>query len=884
MSKLGTYAVNNSDYNSKIFRDSQIISSIPKEARLRFGTRVCSGKVFDEQGIIARCDTTRAGFVDNDNLFLDGINLSNTGDTEVVTTEEYSSIKRNSPIDGHRRYNPYTRYELNENSLEDNEENWGSDTTLGATYLNDDCPIFFIKYFNAMINLNETITLEYFVDTRDVDSINKGIIDRTFTLYVYDSDDHIIAKRTTYAGWYTIEIPNTVFTQYGETYISINCVDSRGVGSYTRFFDIYVKDTSYKNFYQMTASDLNFTYNGNSYTLVPNDNTELTAYKNKLAFTALLNHVKEDLTDSSGNHYNGIILYNAGNTEYWFSYYSDNNLPRNGHATWTNYNNPSLGTVTLYTVVVTRSGDTKTITDITTYSLQDILDNEDTIEGIYRSSSSGQVHKMNNDTLGLTVGQTTSLSSGTHIYIRNTTKRDETPTKGNGDFIILPDNFTIDLNNTTLRATRSFGICNGEFIQFNLNIDTHIINGKIMGNYGLQNMSLLSMLQSGDGKSAGEWLHTTFIYGSRYCSMENLEISYTVGYEAGGSSNAPVWGAGAWGYTFQLEQNGNVTKGAIGPSGNYVDVPTSLSMVRTRDDGIIVDLDNADLNATPTPSNIKYLEDVNFGTNGGVFDARTDGTRYRGPFEAFMGCYDISGNLLKIIKTRIFARVKLPKHTYRVKLCCYYTPKSGDATIGMKTTSCVYNCILKNNYWHHCRTIALYPNYCDNNLYLNNRYENVGMEKEYKVTAALGDIEDAHWYNFSATIRGCKVSAGSEDGSNSLPTGEIQWLELTGNDNISVDFKGGYHGFYMDNCVGGLIYEKPTNLYGYPATIIQNSKLDGISAQPVAVRQDFSERYPVVSPINCEIDLVSCFRYLNPVTTKNGSYVEAGYGKDKQFE
>jgi len=65
-----------------------------------------------------------------------------------------------------------------------------------------------------------------------MDSVNKCTYNNTFTVYVYDQYYNIVAEQTTYAGWHKINIPNSITSTYGETYISIKCVDDRGVGSH----------------------------------------------------------------------------------------------------------------------------------------------------------------------------------------------------------------------------------------------------------------------------------------------------------------------------------------------------------------------------------------------------------------------------------------------------------------------------------------------------------------------------------------------------------------------------------------------------------------------------------------------------------------------------
>lgn len=89
--------------------------------------------------------------------------------------------------------------------------------------------------------------------------------------------------------------------------------------------------------------------------------------------------------------------------------------------------------------------------------------------------------------------------------------------------ILLPDNIVIDLNKSSIYLLPTTNSYSSKLIQGFYNIDTHIINGKIVGNWG--NAQFV-------GGSDGEHRSAIIFEACRFCSIENLDISRTVGYDA----------------------------------------------------------------------------------------------------------------------------------------------------------------------------------------------------------------------------------------------------------------------------------------------------------------------------------------------------------------
>lgn len=213
------------------------------------------------------------------------------------------------------------------------------------------CPFVAVKYFDQVVSLGSSIRITYHVDTNDMARLSYDTVGTTFTVEIITSDTEpdILAgtaepvRKTTYAGVFEVDTP--VFNNAGQSWISIRCIDSNGVSSVTSYFDVLVKGDEVVNVYEMTEADINNPFTdhlGNTYTIVPNDdtvqypssdngNTYAPSYKNKAALSAFFVWKKHQ-------GYNKVILYNnpddnnGQGTIYWVDLH-----PGNGFGTQTYY-------------------------------------------------------------------------------------------------------------------------------------------------------------------------------------------------------------------------------------------------------------------------------------------------------------------------------------------------------------------------------------------------------------------------------------------------------------------------------------------------------------------------------------------------------------------
>jgi len=72
------------------------------------------------------------------------------------------------------------------------------------------------------------------------------------------------------------------------------------------------------------------------------------------------------------------------------------------------------------------------------------------------------------------------MRSGYYYVVNSTVPHQSGKGYYGGDFMKLPNNFTIDLNKATLKAVTCYDIrLKGSVIKFELNFDTHIKNGNL---------------------------------------------------------------------------------------------------------------------------------------------------------------------------------------------------------------------------------------------------------------------------------------------------------------------------------------------------------------------------------------------------------------------
>lgn len=714
----------------------------------------------------------------NGSLMFGEVDMTTADRCINISLIDYNKLLAGETIDGYKAYSPDDVYNvIPENSTADEltftESNgiytFSNGTTAKAdsrfvynngsalpvnvedltqTVLNTNAPQIYVRYFDPIIVVGDTIEIEYHVDDITMSALNYDKVEDTFTVIIKTASGST-TSRTTYAGMYKLTTP--AFPTEGETWFSVRCIDSNGVSSIEQFFDILVK-TSLEvvdNPYTMTTDDLDFTYNDVAYHIVPEDSTVSVAIANKAAFTAFFAKVKTE-------GYNRVILLNR---TYWIDYHQKNGQPR--------------------------------------------------------------------------------VSNGRNY---------------GGDYIEFPNHFTVDLNGATLRATQCTDIASAEMIFLSGNVDTHIKNGTLMGNYtGFDFATTAATL---DTSSPSEWLGVLNFKSARYCSAENLNVSDAVGYDC-------TFGA--------LNTNVGHWLSSIGiTDGKRVDLST----------GNVIDAENMVVSGT---FGVTGGECIAFGRNGyGKY--LNFGTQR----EIFYSFYGTGGIYIGTIKSHLYRLVHVPSMATSARITGYgkilASGQSNDTDWSSSTSqgqamvfrpSLCINMEIKSCNWSHTRTTAI-TNPSTNGLLIDGcTYTDIALENgAYKVTPAIGDFEDSwHWGN-NVTFRNCTCVKGS--GKDDIIIHYIHGFEFANNTGIAITEYGGIEkGYIHDNSIPTIYMERNRSCY-HPFVVYDGNTIGNLSVSygtwkhnAIAWTIAYAER--VVSMINSTIRTKCYYAYLKLRNCRNGS-------------
>ena len=100
-----------------------------------------------------------------------------------------------------------------------------------------------------------------------------------------------------------------------------------------------------------------------------------------------------------------------------------------------------------------------------------------------------------------------------------------------GDKVTLPDQFTVDMNGATFKATQCTDVNVANILDLRDCFDSHVMNGKLVGNY--DGFDFEATKTNTNYYIHGEGLAVAEINGARYSSFENMDMGYSVGYNLG---------------------------------------------------------------------------------------------------------------------------------------------------------------------------------------------------------------------------------------------------------------------------------------------------------------------------------------------------------------
>lgn len=339
-----------------------------------------------------------------------------------------------------------------------------------------------------------------------------------------------------------------------------------------------------------------------------------------------------------------------------------------------------------------------------------------------------------------------------------------------GEPISFPDGFTVDLNGATLAATQCVDLNSGNIVRLDGNFDTHIINGNIVGNY---NGFDFAATKANTGVNiVAEGLNATRVTkGSRYCSFEGLDISYTVGYEF---TTDGVYG----GFDYLDIENKGI-------EGKRIDL---LSGEETDENGCVV----------TQYIGLKEASKIAVGRSGN--GSYQGGTRR----ELLFSFYDTNKSYISTVKTKMYYEAKVPSGAAYVRITGYgtktqYPLYGGAGVLGLnRNPTYPTNITYKDCSWHDTRTVALTISGCNGVLVKNCHWTNIALESgTYQVTKLLGDLEDGWQRTRNVFIHDCIAVAGK--GMNSVSMTYCNKLEMTGCIGFSVTSSGIEDGLIADN-------------------------------------------------------------------------------------
>lgn len=788
MDKTGI-SIKNVDDGAELRTSGVLADKILSGIYNNYGLYIRGKDAFLNDTKIASSSIDNPSFLYKDGILTFGDAVVGTGVCINITLAGYNELLNSSVMAGFAKYSPFRVYNIvaepssspvitfSENggvltfstgitarktyamiynsvagTLQENTED------LNATIMGD-CPFVNMKYFDPVIKTGDGLLLEYFVDNKNMDSMNSFTIGDTFTTIVKLANGTEY-KKTTYAGFNYIELP--AFNSAGETWFSVRCIDNNGVSSVEQFFDVLVRSSIAENHYRMTEGDLE------TYGIVPDNNDVQVAFANKAALSNFFAAVKE-------GGYNGVKMLNR---TYWIDYHATFGIQRywrvvvrnnrlisvdevteqdvisNGYITTTHGSIPVInGTfgdaVVLYFVVNGSYYECSVydgkITSVKSVSVSDIPSGK-------TATNKGSVPY---------VGEPYSFPDATYTLVYNTST--------DGAYITFPNEFTVDLNSATLRATQCTDLHWGGIVVLKNNFDTHIKNGYLIGNYNGFDFATTRRRCGKPYPSEGLGV-TSISDNSRYCSFENLDVSYSTGYEFGSGGN---YG----GFDYLSMDNG--------------------------EEGKRVDLSNGELvdEAGCVVSNwldLKNATTVAIGRSGqGSYQG---GTRR----EILLSFYDSNKTYISTIKTKLYYISKIPTGAKYMKMTGYGTKAQwplygGSGVLGVnRNPEYPTNIKVKSCSWHDTRTCAFTLAGCNGFRVEGCHWTNIALETgTYQVTKILGDFEDGWQRTRNVYVDGCTAVAGT--GMNKLLMTYCNKLEWTNNTGFHVESSGIEDGLFMDN-------------------------------------------------------------------------------------
>ena len=358
----------------------------------------------------------------------------------------------------------------------------------------NEVPYISTYYIKPIVKPGEEVFIDYYItDYYYKDYLEEDYSETfTVTVRVEGQDDKLYHYLK--AGDHHVSLGS--FSTEGEYTFSILCTDKYGRNSHELFNSLLVQDDIQVKEYIMTEDDLV------GYNIKNTDNYEEKIYVKVDKLTDTTTGTKiEEVANSTIIPSNKYICF-IGTTE------SDDS------------GNPIMQTKAarfwLNTIVKYSSDYDKSI--------------------VYQESKNTRIglQKLISDTKVAGYNKLTLLPG---IYrIDNWVEKDTNNKLTGSETIKIPENFTLNMNGSTLKQNEFAG-CNGVMISLENN-NSHLINGIIEGDYFAHDYA--------NSTNNSEWVIGVSSSSNNYMSMENVIVKDITGYGFGGGGNKNLWDKDIW--------------------------------------------------------------------------------------------------------------------------------------------------------------------------------------------------------------------------------------------------------------------------------------------------------------------------------------------------
>ena len=548
----------------------------------------------------------------------------------------------------------------------------------------NEVPYISTYYINPIISPNEDVIIDFYVTDFSRSEYTSDDYSNKFTITIKIDGKKSIVKKNVKAGDNSINIGK--FSSLGEQNFSIYCTDEYGRRSHELFNTFLVKNKETAKEYFMTKNDLT------KYNIKDTDKYEKIQYE-KIAIenpdSSTVKNFLQNIAEKTIVPPNSYVCITADP--------SDGNWP---DETVVKYSTDYDKDYVLTESINTRKGLQKLINDKKNEGYTSIK----LLEGTYRID---------------------------HL-----------------EPISIPSEFTLDLNNSTIKLNGFAGNKSLMIILLNT-FNSHVINGIIEGDYYSHDYS------NSDNKS--EWINGISMNGNcRYSSFENLIVKNITGY---GACN----GIGKINFSSPYEYT-------------YID-PINISntfQLKDIDTSTGAEIDST----TRTTSN--YIDITGYNKLGYLTISKYLGYQGNdcGTWNIICHFYDKDKNFIESISGYQYRKVKVPEDAQYLKVTILNEAYPTDLSIQLFAIP--INCSFNNIKFENCRAVGMAQGAMNNMLVENCEFTNCGQ----KLASCAYDAEDG-WDQMQ----------------------DVTFRKLNFHDNPHNDFLTcAGHNFIIENLINGNLY------------------------------------------------------------------------------